>query len=512
MLVTAETHYRSRTPQVATLLLSILLINTACGSGSHSQLPPQPPQPIIPAPSVPLTQLSTDTFTNPSSQHATEVEVSAFAFGLTIVSAFQVGRIFSGGGADIGFATTTNAGGQWTSGFLPGITIYEQGTQFSAASDPVVAFDAAHATWLISSLAIANADQVAVSRSADGLVWDNPIIVSTTPNSDKNWITCDNTPTSPFYGHCYIEWDDPSTQDLIWMTTSTDGGLTWSPASNTADLGTGIAGQPVVQPNGTVIVPILDTTGSKMLAFTSTNGGTSWTAATTLSTITDHLVAANLRTSPLPSAAIDAAGTVYTIWQDCRFRTACSSNDLVMSTSADGITWTNPVRIPIDPLASTEDHFIPGLSVEPATSGSTAHLALTYYFYASANCDASTCALYAGFISSPDGGSTWTTPTTLAGPMSPSWLPNTFAGLMVGDYVASAYSGGKAFAIFAAAQANAGMTFDEPIYTTTTGLPAPKHAAALASWSEQPIPNLHSDHPHRQFYDQERRYPIIPDN
>jgi hypothetical protein len=336
--------------------------------------------------------------------------------------------------------------------------------------------------------------------------------VSTTPDSDKNWITCDNTPASPFYGHCYIEWDDPSTRDLIWMTTSTDGGLTWSAASNTADLATGIAGQPVVQPNGTVIVPIQDTSGSKMLAFTSTNGGASWTAATTVSTITDHLVAANLRASPLPSAAIDAAGTVYTIWEDCRFRTACSSNDLVMSTSTNGITWTTPVRIPIDPLTSTVDHFIPGASVEPATSGSTAHLALTYYFYSSANCDASTCALYAGFISSPDGGSTWTAPATLAGPMSPAWLPNTFAGLMVGDYVASAYSGSKAFAIFAAAQANSGMLLNEPIYTTTTGLPAAKQAAALTSWSEQPIPNPSSDHPHRQFYDQEHRHPIIPDN
>jgi hypothetical protein len=506
-MLIAVAHHRSKIVLVAILLLGILLI-TACGSGSHSQPPQQPPQTIIPPPTVPLTQLSRDTFTNPSSQHATEVEVSAFAFGSTIVSAFQVGRIFSGGASDIGFATSTNAGGQWTSGFLPGITIYEQGT-FSGASDPVVAFDAAHATWIVSSLTIANADQVAVSRSADGLVWDNPILVSTTPDADKNWVTCDNTPTSPFHGHCYVEWDDPSTQDLIWMSNSTDGGLTWSAGRNTADLATGIAGQPVVQPNGTVIVPIQDTTGLKMLAFTSTNGGTSWTAATTMSTITDHLVAANLRTSPLPSAAIDAAGTVYTVWQDCRFRTACSSNDLVMSTSTNGITWTTPARIPIDPLTSTVDHFIPGLAVDPGTSGGTAHLALTYYFYASANCDASTCALYAGFISSPDGGSTWTAPTTLAGPMSPSWLPNTFAGLMVGDYVASAYSGGKAFAIFAAAQANAGTLFDEPIYTTT-GLQAAKHAATLSSWSEQPIPNPHSDHPQRGFYDQEHSRPIIP--
>jgi len=495
----------------ASALFAILAIVTACGSGSKVDQTQTTTQTTIPPASVALTQLSTDTFTNAGSQHATEVEASAFTSGSTIVSAFQVGRIFSGGASDIGFATTSNNGATWASGFLPDITIYEQGT-FSAASDPVVAFDAAHATWIISSLTIANEDQVAVSRSANGIVWEDPIIVSATPDSDKNWITCDNTSSSPFFGHCYVEWDDPSNQDLIWMSTSTDGGLTWSAARNTADLATGIGGQPVVQPSGTVIVPIENVTGDETLVFTSSNGGASWSAATTISSITDHLVAANLRTSALPSAAVDAAGTVYAIWQDCRFRSACFSNDLVMSTSTDGTTWTDPVRIPIDPLNSTVDHFIPGLAVEPTTAGSTAHLALTYYFYASANCDASTCALYAGFISSPDGGNTWTTPTTLAGPMSLVWLPNTFSGLMVGDYVATAFSRGEAFPVFAAATANSGTVFDEPIYTTTTGLAAARNTAIFTSAGEQPVPDAHSDHPRREFYDQEHRHRIIPDN
>jgi len=309
----------------ASALFAILAIVTACGSGSKVDQTQTTTQTTIPPASVALTQLSTDTFTNAGSQHATEVEASAFTSGSTIVSAFQVGRIFSGGASDIGFATTSNNGATWASGFLPDITIYEQGT-FSAASDPVVAFDAAHATWIISSLTIANEDQVAVSRSANGIVWEDPIIVSATPDSDKNWITCDNTSSSPFFGHCYVEWDDPSNQDLIWMSTSTDGGLTWSAARNSADLATGIGGQPVVQPSGTVIVPIESVTGEEMLVFTSSNGGASWSAATTISSITDHLVAANLRTSTLPSAAVDAAGTVYPFWQDCGFRSAGFSN------------------------------------------------------------------------------------------------------------------------------------------------------------------------------------------
>jgi len=491
----------------AASLLGLLMMITACGSGSP---PAMQPQNQVPPPMTPLTQLSTDTFTNSGSQHATEVEASAFASGSTIVSAFQVGRIFSGGGSDVGFATSTDAGGHWTQGFLPGITVFETGT-FDAASDAVVAFDAAHGVWLISSLAIANVDQVVVSRSTDGLTWGNPVAISTTPNSDKNWIVCDNTPASSFFGHCYVEWDDPSNNNLIWMSTSTDGGLTWGAAIDTPDFAAGIGGQPLVQPNGKVIVPIEAATQQNMLAFSSSDGGTTWGASTTISTITDHLVAANLRTSPLPSAAMDAAGKIYVIWQDCRFRTACASNDMVLSTSSDGVTWTTPVRIPIDPASSTMDHFIPGLAVESGTSGTTAHLALTYYFYGQTNCDPTTCALYAGFISSPDGGNTWTVPMTLAGPMTVTWLPNTFAGLMVGDYTATVFSGGKAFPIFAAAQANTGTLFDEPMFSTTMGFKAAQHAAVLTSAAERPIHGAQSDHPPAAFYDQEHRYKIVPE-
>src|SRR5512142_2845158 len=80
--------------------------------------------PLAAAANVPLVQISTDPFTNPTSQHATEVEPDTFAFGSTIVSAFQVGRFFSGGASDIGFATSTNGGRTWRPGFLPRTTVH----------------------------------------------------------------------------------------------------------------------------------------------------------------------------------------------------------------------------------------------------------------------------------------------------------------------------------------------------------------------------------------------------
>jgi len=490
-------------------LLCLLVIAAACGGGSESSQEQEPPPPSPPR-DVKLTQLSTDTFSNAGSQHATEVEAGSFAFGSTIVTAFQVGRIFSGGAADIGFAISTDQGRSWTNGYLPGITVFEGGG-YDAVSDPAVAFDVVHGVWLISSLSIKNVDRVVSSRSADGTDWEDPVIVSRTPDSDKNWIACDNGPSSPFRGHCYTEWDDPSNEGLIWMSTSTDGGLSWGRARNTADQAAGIGGQPVVQPNGTVVVPIEGWAGDKMLAFISTDGGASWQAATEISKIADHLVAGDLRTSALPSAGVDAAGTVYVVWQDCRFRTSCASNDMILSTSSDGVRWSSPTRIPIDPLRSGADHFIPGLAVDPSTSGSFAHLALTYYFYPVAACALTTCDLKAGFIASADGGSTWSKPTTLAGPMATFWLPNTFAGFMVGDYASTVFSGGKAFSIIAIAGGNAGMLFNEPMFATTRGFTVAQQAAVLTSANERPVRNARADHARRSFYDQEEhRYPIRP--
>ncbi len=453
----------------ASILAVIVVASVGCGSSSSSNSSSNL-VPTFPAATVPLVKLSADTFTNSTSQHATQVEPDSFSFGQTIVAAFQVGRIFSGGSSDIGFAISTDAGSSWQNGFLPGLTMFQGGGTNAAVSDPAVVYDARHAVWLISSLTIASsgATQVVVSGSPDVMNWNNPVAVSHTPDPDKDWIVCDNTATSPFYGHCYLEWDDFSQGDLIWMSTSTDGGLTWSPAANTTGFAVGIGGQPLVHPNGTVVVPYLNFSPA-IAAFKSTDGGATWTSPVLVGSAISGLVAGNLRTDPLPSAQIDVTGTVYVVWQDCSFRASCSSNDLVMSTSADGTNWSAPARIPIDPVTSTVDHFIPGIGVDPVTAGSTAHLGLTYYYYPQANCSAATCALFVGFISSLDGGSTWSTATPIAGPMSLSWLPSTVSGQMVGDYVATSFAGGKAYGVFAVAKQNTGSTFDEAIYTTQAG-------------------------------------------
>jgi hypothetical protein len=441
-------------------------------------------------PAVTLTQISSDPFTIGPGQHATEVEPHVLANGTTLVSAFQTGRIAGGGATAIGWATSTDGGTTWSHGFLPGVTSGNGGGPYSAASDPAVAYDAKHAVWIIASLPIGNTSTpaVVVSRSTDGgFTWENPVNVG--PNvvsSDKNWIVCDSTSTSPYYGNCYVEWDNPATGDQILMSTSTDGGLTWGAALATANRATGIGGQPLVQPNGRVVVPI-ETSG--ISAFTSSNGGASWSAPVTVSNIQSHTDAGGIRSGPLPSAAIDGAGTVYVVWEDCRFRSKCSTNDLVYSTSSDGVKWGAVTRIPIDATTSAVDHFIPGIGIDPTTSGATAHIAVHYYYYSNTSCTKSTCKLYVGYISSHNGGTTWNPAKQLVGPMQLTWLPNSQNGLMVGDYIATGFTNGVPHGVFAVAAAKSGSTFNEAM-NTAQNLTLPEAGPQLSSKGDKPLHNL----------------------
>ncbi len=421
---------------------------------------------ILPVSALALSalQIDFDPFTQANcaasgiTNHQANVEPDSFSNGSTIVASYQVGRIFDGGACAIGFSTSTDNGATWTNGLLPGITKWTTGATgpFDRATDPAVAYDAQDNVWMISTLPLNEAGGVKgvgvlTSRSTDGgLTWSNPVAIPTTAgmiSPDKNWIVCDNTATSPFYGNCYTEWDDNGAGNRMEMSTSTDGGLTWSvAATNGAGI---IGGQPVVRPDGTVIVPTDNANESAIGAFNSTNGGVSWSAVTTITTIKHKAAAGSLREGPLPSAEIDGNGTVYVVWADCRFRTGCKANDIVIthSLNATGTSWSAITRVPIDATGSGINHFIPGLAVNKATSGATAQLGLTYYFYPKG-----TTQLSVGFISSADAGGTWNTAQTIISGMNSTWAANTSQGRMVGDYISTSYtSDNLAHGIFGAA-------------------------------------------------------------
>src|SRR5256886_12559516 len=145
---------RSRWLTYAALILSLVL-SFALTAGVF----------VFAAGSSPL-QLSSDPYTNTTSQHQTEVEPDSYSNGSTIVTAIQVGRFTDGGASNIGWATSTDSGTTWKNGFLPSTTTFATAAgQYDRVSDPSVAYDAAHKLWMISSLAITNGLGTAVGAA-----------------------------------------------------------------------------------------------------------------------------------------------------------------------------------------------------------------------------------------------------------------------------------------------------------------------------------------------------------
>jgi len=147
-----------------------------------------------------------------------------------------------------GFFTSFDGGENWIDGQIP----VRSG---NGAGDPVPAFDRANEVALMAQLENAGGQggccvsqgDVSVSRSTDGgVTWSEPVTVMKGQGAgigpanqaifwDKQWMTVDNNPGSPFYGRAYVTstrflngLQGSYAESAIYLSYSDDGGLTWS--------------------------------------------------------------------------------------------------------------------------------------------------------------------------------------------------------------------------------------------------------------------------------------------
>ncbi len=403
-------------------------------------------------------RLSRDPYTNPESQHESEVEPDSFTFGRTTVATFQVGRRFDGGSTNIGYAVTINDGRTWTSGLLPGLTVAGTPAGPNArASDPVVAYDAANGVWLISTLAIdGQTTRLAINRSTDGSTWGNALVAAEEVAAqgiafDKNWITCDNTPTSPYYGRCYLTYTHSSDEDMLAVTSTTDGGITWSSAT---DIGArpAVGVFPVVRPTGELVVVYLwEAQPFAIASSRSTDGGASFAPPVRIAEIGAFSCGIRgLRVFPLPSANVDSAGRVWAAWHDCQGPRA-PANDIFVATSADGASWTAAT-----PVTAGRNAVLPAIGIDAASG----RVAIAYHRVGPSGVDVELVELQGDRTR-------WGAARRLSvRSMKLTWMPDTTSGRMLGDYISVHYASGRPLVVWVLASEPVGASLRQAVYAT----------------------------------------------
>lgn len=269
-----------------------------------------------------------------------------------LVAGYQEDRFEDGGARALTFAVSEDAGKHWSEGLLPGLT-RTNGGAFERASDPWLAYGPDGRVYYATiAFNETNPDNgVTVSASDDGgNSWGSPVFVHRNRSSDfddKEAVVVDNAADSPWAGRIHVAWDTVSANGLqvLRVASSADGGASFGPAVDVWSRGQNLGAIPLVGPGGVAYLLWLSylQTSVQLLAARSDDGGESWSVPVVVAEPRAHGVA-QMRTGELIAAAIDVRrGTLYVTWQDERFTPG--TDQIVLSTSADGVNWSAPQRV-----------------------------------------------------------------------------------------------------------------------------------------------------------------------
>jgi len=196
---------------------------------------------------------------------------------------------------------------------------------------------------------------------------------------DKEIMTVDNNPASPYYGRLYVLWTDFGSGQQIKSTYSNNGGASWS-TPVVLSSSSGVQGAwPAVAPNGTVYgawAAGLFTGTMSIEVKKSTDGGATWAAAlspaagkveprdaTATGICGRPSLRGNIRYLPSPQVAVGSDNSVHIVYtyDPDGYNTGDVVNTYYRRSTDAGATWEAEVLVNDD--GTTRDQFFPSLSV-----------------------------------------------------------------------------------------------------------------------------------------------------
>jgi len=221
------------------------------------------------------------------------------------------------------------------------------------AADPTVAFGQDGKVYFGFVAMTPAAGAVAVSTSLDGgLTW-----------SSQSWVTsftgvADKPAIAQTGGKLYVFYQNQS----LMSTVSSNGGLTWSAAST-------------IEAGGRNAAPVVDRTGGVYVFYNTSDSIKVARAGSSRVTTISNAVALQARPTQYraniyATAGISTNGTMYVAWADGRSQ--ATGNDILISRSTNGSSWTSPSRVNTD--SGNADQLMPALTVSKDGSVTVAWL------------------------------------------------------------------------------------------------------------------------------------------
>jgi len=355
----------------------------------------------------------------------------------------------------VAYGFSSDGGTTWTPGFLLPNAEYPE---YARNSDPSVCVDTS-GNFHIATIGLdeSNNNWKIIVYTLDGeynFLYGSTFAPSDTggPHYDKEYITTDLSPSSPFFGNLYIVFNG---NNAIGFTRSTDQGVSWSPEIPiSSEQGTGP--DPAIGPDGSINVVWnrIDINGWLGVFFNrSTDGGKTFGTEIHVDSQYNQISVSGL--GNLPSIASDISngphrGNLYTVWSDRRN----GDLDVFLSISEDGGgSWSKARRVNDDPIGDGKHQFWPWVAVDDRG-------VVSIVYYDTRNTPDSTISeTYLAY--SWDGGLTFTN-RLISSAQTPQSMPN--GDVRFGDYIGIDSWGGHTVPVWTDERTGG---FDMDIYTAS---------------------------------------------
>jgi hypothetical protein len=251
--------------------------------------------------------------------------------------------------------------------------------------DPGIAFDRAGNAYFSY---IDNALNIGVKESTDGgVTWGHNVIVGHNHGlgiQDKPAIAIGPDALNPSRDRIYFAWDDNSAGDIVKVSSSGDGGVTWTAPKKVDALQAEFFTAPAVGPQGQFYLAWTNfgTAGQSTIMFASSlDDGTTFTtpivaATSTINTFnpTQYTIPAqpSRGISPNPGLAVEQsgshAGRIYLVYDTAVAGQHNNTNVELIASDDGGATWTalaaNPVKVNDDKGKASQ--FFPAMAIDPS--------------------------------------------------------------------------------------------------------------------------------------------------